>query len=76
MSNTKVITITISGPVQSGKSACIKQIENMLTAYGYACVVACRGYRNNPPNSLDTAEYHERPPMDRTVFILEEKIDE
>ena len=72
MSNTKVITITVSGPVQSGKSVCVKQIEILLTAYGYGCVVAERAYRNNPPDSLDTCAGHERPKMDKTVFVLEE----
>lgn len=72
MSKTRVITITVSGPVQSGKSACVKQIENLLTAYGYGCVVARRSYRNNPPESLDTAASHERPKLDKTVFVLEE----
>ena len=72
MSNTRVITITVCGPVQSGKSACVKQIENLLIAYGYGCVVAERAYRNNPPDPLDTAASHERPPLDRTVFVLEE----
>ena len=75
MHETNVITITVSGPVQSGKSACVKQIEKLLTAYGYACAVAERGYRNNPPACLDTAELHERPKFDRTVFVLEERVD-
>lgn len=72
MSDTKVITITVSGPVQSGKSACVKQIEKLLTAYGYGCVVADRAYRNNQPDCLDTCATHERPEMDKTVFVLEE----
>ena len=74
--STKVIRITISGPVQSAKSVCVKQIENLLTNYGYACAVAKRSYRNNPPNSLDTAATHERPKLDKTVFILEERCEQ
>lgn len=69
---TKVITITVSGHVQTGKSAVMRQIEKLLTAYGYGVVVADRSYRNNPPDCLDTCPVHERPKLDKTVFILEE----
>lgn len=70
-----VIEITVTGPVQSGKSAVLQSIHDMLSGYGYAVVYPDRAMRNNPPDAIDKAEAHEKPDVDSVVFVLHEAVD-
>lgn len=72
MSNTNVIFIEISGPVQSGKSAVLASIKRMLEQHGYCVAVPGREARHNPPKAIEDAPRHELPKPDVTVFALTE----
>jgi len=67
-----VINIEIKGPVQTGKSAVMASVKQMLEAEGYCVAIPERGERNNPSSPIKDAASHEQPKRDRTVFILTE----
>ena len=68
------IQINISGPVQTGKSAILSSIKEMLTDRGYCVAIPEREERLNPSETLDTAPEHERPEKDKTVIIITESL--
>lgn len=71
----KVIHISISGPVQTGKSAVYQSIKKMLEQRGYCVAVPDRAERLNPSDNLDNAASHEKPTKDETVVVLTEHIN-
>lgn len=66
------IEITISGPVQCGKSAVLQSIREMLDAAGYCVVPMDPEHRYNPPENLANSAKHERPDRWETVIVLRE----
>lgn len=68
-----LIHINISGPVQSGKSAALASIKEMLESNGYCVGVLDRAERKNPSEPIASAARHEKPKQDRTVFVLTEE---
>ena len=70
---TKVIEITVSGPVQSGKSCLVREIQDLLIEHGYCAVIPYRALRHNPAPPLVSAAYHEKPNPDFTVVVLHER---
>lgn len=69
-----VIYIHISGNVQTGKSATLQTIRQLLENHGYCVAVPDRAERRNPSVTLAQAEPHEKPNPDHTVFVLSESI--
>lgn len=69
---TKIITISVSGPVGSGKSAVLQSIATMLQDYNYCVAIPDRSERTNPSDDLEHAKDHERPSKDHTVIVLTE----
>ena len=67
-----VIKIQVIGSVQTGKSAVLASIKEMLESYGYCVAIPEREERNNPSAALNHAKIHECPVHDKTVFILTE----
>lgn len=67
-----VITIEISGNVQTGKSAVLASIRDLLIKNNYCVAIPEREERHNPSSPLKTAAAHEKPGKDNTVFILNE----
>ncbi len=67
-----LIHIHISGPVQSGKSATLASIKSMLEGHGYCVGILNRQERKNPSEPIASAARHEKPSLDKTVFVLTE----
>jgi Ni2+-binding GTPase involved in maturation of urease and hydrogenase len=74
MSEGKVIKISVSGPVQCGKSAVLASIRDMLSEYGYCVVNPDRSERNNPSDPIHNSAEHEKPHLDKTIIVLNEDI--
>ena len=66
------IEIKISGPVQCGKSAVMQSIKEFLESANYVVVLASTSKRLNPDDNLVDSAPHERPGIDKTVFVLVE----
>lgn len=74
MSN--VIRISVSGRVQTGKSAVLQSIRDMLDKAGYCVAIPERAERNDPSLPLHQALAHEKPDPDATVFVLTEQTND
>jgi Ni2+-binding GTPase involved in maturation of urease and hydrogenase len=72
---TKVIHISISGPVGCGKSATAASIRDMLTRLGYCVATPDRGERMNPAAPIEQAAEHEKPRLDSAVIIITEAVE-
>lgn len=70
----KVIHIEISGPVQTGKSAILASVRELLESHGYCVAIPDRAQRKNPPTEIAKAAPHEKPEKDKTVIVLTEKL--
>lgn len=68
----KIITVSVSGPVGCGKSAVLRSIAKMLEEHNYCVAIPDRSERINPSSDLDEAKKHERPSKDKTVIVLTE----
>jgi len=66
------ITIHVSGAVQTGKSAVLASIRDLLEGAGYCVAVTSREERYNPSTGVTVAAPHERPDPDKTVIVLQE----
>ena len=73
MKKAEIIHIEVSGPIQSGKSAVLASIKSMLEGYGYCVAIPVRAERNNPASAIDSAQNHEKPKLDKAVFVLTEQ---
>ena len=67
-----VITIEVSGPTQSGKTAVFESIRRLLDEHGYCVAVPSREQRLNPGCDLNSAPWYEKPHRDKTVVIMSE----
>jgi Ni2+-binding GTPase involved in maturation of urease and hydrogenase len=70
----RVIYIEVSGPTQTGKSAILASIKQLLDQYGYCVVIPDRAQRLNPPSPISSAASHEVPCKNHSVIILTERL--
>lgn len=68
----KIIFIDVRGPVQSGKTAVIVSIKELLEKHGY--FVAVMEHDAKSARSLDKAAPHELPSRKETLFAITEHV--
>ena len=70
----ELIHISITGKVQTGKSAILQSIKELLEQHNYCVAVPDREMRHNPSANLTNAAAHERPKKDTAVIVLTEHL--
>ena len=70
----ELINITVSGPVGSGKSVLVREIKDFIESLNFAVVYSDPEHRNNPPDSLEKSQSHEKPQPNKVVVALNEMV--